>query len=148
MLVPARRAAAAALIILAACGEGSTPLDPAAAVPPGIAPGLRQSGRTEQAARHERLARRLARALRDDPFRAAVYQQLRRIALPVGGRAEFDVAWLDDGVETLTALPQIYERRTETTYWYESPQGPYTATLQIAENGFALVYPGLWEMED
>lgn len=79
MHLPAcRAAAAAALVILAACGEGSTPLDPASgAGPAGIAPGLVQSERPEQALRHERLARRLARALQDDQFRGAVYRELR-----------------------------------------------------------------------
>ena len=79
MHLPACRAAtAAALIILAACSEGPTPLDPASgASPGGVAPGLLQAPREEQAARHERLARRLARALRDDQFREAVYRELR-----------------------------------------------------------------------
>ena len=86
MPVPARRAAAAAaLIILAACGEGSTPLDPAPGAPPGpAAPGLLQADRPEQAARHERLARRLARALRDDQFRGAIYRELRASTEPEG----------------------------------------------------------------
>ena len=86
MLVPARRAAAAAaLIILAACGEGSTPLDPASGVPPdAIAPGLLQADRSGEAARHERLARRLARALHDDQFRGAIYRELRSSTEPEG----------------------------------------------------------------
>jgi hypothetical protein len=72
-----RAAPAAALIILAACAESSTPLDPAPGVPPaGVAPGFLQADRPEQAARHERLARRLARALRDDQFRDALYREL------------------------------------------------------------------------
>jgi hypothetical protein len=86
MHLPARRAAAAAaLIILAACGESSTPLDPAAPAPPaGLAPGLLNARQSEQAARHERLARRLARALRDDQFRVAVYRELRTSTEPEG----------------------------------------------------------------
>lgn len=79
MHVPACRATAAAtLIFLAACADGATPLDPASAVPPAdLAPGLLNAGQSEQAARHERLARRLARALQDDRFRAEVYRELR-----------------------------------------------------------------------
>ena len=46
-------------------------------------------------------------------------QQLRRAALEVGQRAEFSVAWFDIGKEKLVDLPQIYERRDETHYWYE-----------------------------
>jgi len=79
MHLPAcRAAAAAALSILAACTDVSTPLDPAAgAGPAGVAPGLVQSERPEQADRHERLARRLARALHDDQFRGTVYRELQ-----------------------------------------------------------------------
>jgi hypothetical protein len=79
MHLPAcRAAAAAALISLAACAEGSTPLDPASGIPPaGVVPGLVQANQPEQAARHQRLARRLARALRNDQFRDAVYRELR-----------------------------------------------------------------------
>ena len=50
-------------------------------------------------------------------------QQLKRAALEVGERAEFSVAWFDIGKEQLVELPQIYERRTKTRYWYESPNG-------------------------
>lgn len=79
MHLPAcRAAAAAALVILAACTDVSTPLDPASgAGPAGVAPGLVQSEGPEQADRHERLARRLARALHDDQFRGTVYRELR-----------------------------------------------------------------------
>jgi hypothetical protein len=86
MHLPARRAAAAAaLIVLAACGEGSTPLDPASGAPPGrAAPGLLQADRSEQAARHQRLAQRLARALEDPQFRDALYRELRASRLREG----------------------------------------------------------------
>ena len=78
MHLPACRAAAAtALIILAACSEGSTPLDPASgAGPAGVPPGILQADSPGQAARHQRLAQRLARALQDDQFRGAVYRVL------------------------------------------------------------------------
>ena len=75
---PCGAAAAAALVILAACADGSTPLDPVSgAGPAGLAPGLVQVEKPEQAERHERLARRLARALQDDQFRGTVYRELR-----------------------------------------------------------------------
>lgn len=75
---PCRAAAAAALIFLAACADGSIPLAPAPGVPPaGIASGAAKAGTPEQAARHQRLARRLARALRDDQFRSTVYRELQ-----------------------------------------------------------------------
>lgn len=74
-------------------------------------------------------------------------QQLRRAALQVGERAEFSVAWFDIGKTKLVGLPQIYERRDQTHYWYESPTASYSAMLEIDASGFASVYPELWEME-
>jgi hypothetical protein len=68
--------------------------------------------------------------------------------LKIGERAEFSVAWFDIGKERLVDLPQIYERRDETRYWYESPTADYEAMLEIDSSGFARVYPDLWEMED
>ncbi len=78
---------------------------------------------------------------------ATNYLQLRRANLAIGGKVDFPVAWLDVPDATLTSLPQHYERRTETTYWYESPQGPYEALLEIADSGFVRSYPGLWALE-
>jgi hypothetical protein len=75
-------------------------------------------------------------------------QQLRRAALQVGERAEFSVAWFDIGKKKLVDLPQIYERRDQTHYWYESPTASYAAMLEIDASGFARVYPELWEMEE
>ena len=75
-------------------------------------------------------------------------QQLKRAALQVGERAEFSVAWFDIGKKALAELPQIYERRDETHYWYELPTGYYEAMLEIDPSGFARVYPELWQMED
>ena len=48
-----------------------------------------------------------------------------------------------DGV--LQALPQRYERRSATTYWYESPTAGYAELLELAPSGFVRRYPGLWE---
>lgn len=74
--------------------------------------------------------------------------QIRRIALADGGRAQFDVAWLDVGSGALTALPQVYERRSATAYAYEAPTFGYTAVLQLlAPEGFVRTYPDLWEAE-
>jgi uncharacterized protein len=78
---------------------------------------------------------------------ATNYTQLRRIALDVGEAADVNVAWIDVPDARLTYLPQRYERRTENTYWYESPTADYAAELAIAGNGFTLSYPGLWELE-
>jgi hypothetical protein len=41
-----------------------------------------------------------------------------------------------------------YARSPGLHYAYESPQGPYSATLKMSGSGFVAVYPDLWEMED
>ena len=74
--------------------------------------------------------------------------QLRRIALAVGEGADVPVAWLDPEQGTFEPLPQRYERRSETTYWYESPTAGYRALLEVGEAGFVRRYPGLWEAEE
>jgi uncharacterized protein len=79
---------------------------------------------------------------------ATNFLQLRRCNLQVGRRAQFNVAWIDVPEGSLTSLLQRYERRTASSYWYESPQGPYEATLEMSDSGFVRVYPTLWEMED
>ena len=73
--------------------------------------------------------------------------QLRRIALQIGQAAAVPVAWLDVSVNTLEILHQRYERRSEGTYWYESPRFNYTALLEVHPFGFIHQYPGLWEAE-
>jgi len=79
---------------------------------------------------------------------ATNYLQLHRCALDVGETAAFPVAWLDVPDGTLTSLPQRYEKRTAVTYWYESPQGPYSALLVLADSGFVRTYPDLWAIEE
>jgi hypothetical protein len=78
---------------------------------------------------------------------ATNFLQLRRIGLAVGEVVEFSVAWSDGIADHLERLPQRYERRTENTYWYESPMNGYAATLVIGPDGFVRDYPGLWEAE-
>lgn len=72
---------------------------------------------------------------------------LRRLALDIGTAADAPAAWLDVATGTLQVLPQRYERRSEHDYWYESPSGPYSATLRVDATGFCVDYPGLWESE-
>lgn len=78
---------------------------------------------------------------------ATNYAQLRRMALQVGGSAEISVAWMDVESASLEPLPQIYTRISDSAYDYNSPQGPYRATLQLDENGFVSSYPELWQAE-
>jgi hypothetical protein len=74
-------------------------------------------------------------------------QQLRRVALRVGQEVELPVAWLNVDSVKLAELPQHYRRLSETAYDYNAPSVPYSAVLEIAENGFAMQYPTGWEME-
>jgi hypothetical protein len=71
---------------------------------------------------------------------------LRREHLRVGDAADLPVAWLDLPAASLARLPQRYHRRTDTTYWYESPTAKYAAMLEMAASGFAAEYPGLWRL--
>ena len=73
--------------------------------------------------------------------------QIRRIALDVGQGADVTVAWLDLPAATLERLDQRYERRSATSYWYESPQFAYAAMLETGPAGFIHRYPELWEVE-
>jgi hypothetical protein len=73
--------------------------------------------------------------------------QLRRVALAVGQAADVPAAWLEVSAGTLTVLPQRYERRSATTYWYESPSVSYEGLLEVGPAGFIRHYPGLWEAE-
>jgi hypothetical protein len=79
---------------------------------------------------------------------ATNYLQLHRCGLDVGERTEFPVAWMDVPDSSLISLPQRYEKRTAASYWYESPQGPYEAMLEIAGSVFVRRYPDLWVMEE
>jgi hypothetical protein len=73
--------------------------------------------------------------------------QLRRMALGNGEAADVPAAWLDVSTGTLDLLLQRYERRSETTYWYEAPRFDYAALLEVDDVGFVRRYPGLWEIE-
>jgi hypothetical protein len=78
---------------------------------------------------------------------ATNYPHLRRMALGISQRAEITVAWIDIGSRILQPLVQRYHRTGEDSYAYESPQGPYSATLRTAESGFVRDYPGLWAFD-
>lgn len=74
-------------------------------------------------------------------------QQIQRLQLPIGKRVEVPVAWFDVGSTKLIELPQVYEKRDDFSYPYEGPMFGYKAVLELAESGFARVYPELWVME-
>jgi hypothetical protein len=73
--------------------------------------------------------------------------QLRRLHLAQGQAADAPVAWLDAGASTLVRLPQRYERRSESGYWYEAPTVGYRGLLEVTPLGFVREYPGLWTLE-
>jgi hypothetical protein len=72
---------------------------------------------------------------------------IRRLALAKGQAGDAPAAWLNVVDGTLTLLPQRYERRTESAYWYEAPTLKYAAQLDVTSTGFIRKYPGLWEEE-
>lgn len=76
------------------------------------------------------------------------YLQLRRVELEIGAAADVPVAWLDLPDGTLRLLPQRYERRSANSYWYESPSTGYAKMIELAESGFARIYPQGWVLED
>ncbi|HVR61407.1 MAG TPA: putative glycolipid-binding domain-containing protein [Polyangia bacterium] len=73
--------------------------------------------------------------------------QLRRLALDCGQAADAPAAWLDVSTGVLDVLGQRYERRSETTYWYQAPRFAYAALLEVDHVGFVRTYPGLWQAE-
>jgi hypothetical protein len=74
--------------------------------------------------------------------------QLASLGLRIGEKADLPVAWLDVPPAPLLMLPQRYERRSETTYWYEGPSVPYAGTLELTPDDLIRKYPDLWELED
>jgi hypothetical protein len=72
---------------------------------------------------------------------------LRRLRLSIGASADAPAAWLDVETGSLRLLAQRYERRSETTYWYEAPECGYEALLEVGPEGFVRQYPGLWSEE-
>ena len=72
---------------------------------------------------------------------------IRRLALPVGAEAPVRAAWLGFPALTLEPLDQVYRRRGETVYAYESDGGSFSAELRVDGDGFVTLYPELWEAE-
>lgn len=72
---------------------------------------------------------------------------IRRLALAAGEAADAPAAWLDLATRTLDRLPQRYERRGSTDYWYEASSVGYAALLEFTSAGFVRRYPDLWVEE-
>ncbi len=71
--------------------------------------------------------------------------QLKRAAPRLGQRISLPAAWFN--LETLTELPQTYERLGETTYRYTAPSVDYEDSLEVSQCGFIEIYPRLWRRE-
>jgi hypothetical protein len=69
---------------------------------------------------------------------------IRRAGLAVGEAAELPAAWLDVAAGSLTVLPQRYERRGATAFWYEAPTTGYADLLETTAEGLVRRYPQLW----
>ncbi|MGO4700455.1 putative glycolipid-binding domain-containing protein [Dyella sp. 2RAB6] len=72
--------------------------------------------------------------------------QMRRVVFECSGAVELPVAWFDLGMDQLEILPQRYERRGVSSFWYEAPTVGYQGMLELADNGFIASYPGLWSL--
>ena len=72
---------------------------------------------------------------------------IRRLALPVGEKAEVAAAWLRFPGFTLERLEQSYERTGEHTYTYASRGGSFTASLKVNDHGLVRRYGDFWVAE-
>jgi len=70
---------------------------------------------------------------------------MRRLALPVGQRAEVSAAWLEYPEQSLKPLLQIYHHRHQGTYQYDCPEIDFHSSLEVRADGFVVAYPPLWE---
>jgi uncharacterized protein len=72
---------------------------------------------------------------------------IRRLNLEVGQEAQVRAAWLRFPSFQLEPLEQIYRRLSTTTWRYESAGGSFVRELEVNEEGFVTLYPGLWQAE-
>jgi hypothetical protein len=72
---------------------------------------------------------------------------IRRLGLPVGGRADLTSAWLRFPQLTLEPLVQVYRHVSDHTYQYEALGGTFATELDVSPSGMVLRYPELWEAE-
>jgi hypothetical protein len=71
---------------------------------------------------------------------------LRRMDIAIGDTKAAPAAYLPfPDVGRLETLEQSYRRITERIYAYEAPRFGYQANLSVADSGFVLEYPGLWQ---
>ena len=72
---------------------------------------------------------------------------IRRLDLPVGGKAAVRAAWVRFPELTLEVLDQVYARLAQDRYLYESAGGSFRRELRVDDVGFVVDYPDLWIAE-
>jgi hypothetical protein len=72
---------------------------------------------------------------------------IRRLDLPIGGRADVRAAWARFPELTLEVLEQTYARIAHDRYLYESAGGEFRRELTVDDFGCVTEYPGLWHAE-
>lgn len=72
---------------------------------------------------------------------------IRRLALPIGARADVRAAWLRFPELTLEPLEQTYIHTASDRYEYESAGGAFRRELTVDTFGCVIDYPGLWRVE-
>lgn len=69
---------------------------------------------------------------------------VRRLAMPIGAKANVRPAWFRVPGFTLEPLEQTYERLGAESYAYNAPSLDFSGVLKIGANGFIRSYMGLW----
>jgi len=72
---------------------------------------------------------------------------IRRLKLAEGEESEVRAAWLLYPSLRFELLSQVYCRKAERTYRYESGGGAFVRTLEVNAAGLVTSYPGLWQAE-
>jgi len=72
---------------------------------------------------------------------------IRRLDLDLGQEAKVQAAWLRFPGFTLEPLEQLYRRRDDRTYHYESAGGRFAVDLDVDVVGFVTKYPGVWHAD-
>lgn len=72
---------------------------------------------------------------------------VRRLNLPVGGRAEIITAYVDVPSLRVTPDPQAYTRTGINLYLYESLDSDFRRQITVDAHGFVIDYPGLYSRD-
>ena len=72
---------------------------------------------------------------------------IRRLALPIGGRASVRAAWVRFPELSVEVLEQTYTHAAGDRYDYESAGGNFRRELTVDAFGCVIDYPGLWRAE-